>query len=57
MKKKSNHKVQQIAVAGFAIAGGISAGLALAGMTAVWFASALFGLGFIFSLMELRKNG
>ena len=55
-KKNSNNKVQQIAVTGFTIAGGIFVGLALAGMTAMWFVSVLFGLGFIFSLMELRKN-
>lgn len=55
--KNSNNKVYLIAVAGFAITGGIFVGLALSGMTAMWFVSALFGLGFILSLMELRKNG
>lgn len=57
MTKHSNRKLIKVNAFVFAIACGASVGLALFGTTVFWLVALLFGLGFIFQLMELRKNG
>lgn len=55
--QKNSAEPLQITTLGFALASGISVGLGLAGKAIFWVGAILFGLAFIFSQMELKKNG